>query len=60
MTGFLVPPRDLEAIAKKIIYFAENRGEIMKMGKNARRIAEERYNINKRLSSIIELYVDLI
>jgi hypothetical protein len=31
----------------------------MKMGKNARRIAEERYDINKRINNIMGLYTSL-
>jgi len=59
VNGFLVLPRDPEAIAKKILYFAENREEVMKMGKNARRIAEERYDISKRIHNIIGLYTSV-
>lgn len=39
--GFIVPIRDPFAIAEKVQYFVDNPGEITRMGKNAREIAEK-------------------
>jgi len=58
--GFLVPPRDCKAVADRILYFLENPSEIGKMGLNGRRLAEERFDIEKRIDKIIELYNSLI
>jgi len=58
--GFLVPPRDPRAIADRILYFLENPSEIERMGLNGRRLAEERFDIEKRIDSIVELYNSLI
>jgi len=58
--GFLVPPRDPKAIAEKILYFLENASEIERMGMNGRKLAEERFDIEKRIDKIIELYSSLI
>jgi len=54
--GFLVPPRDPKAIAEKILYFLENPSEIERMGLNGRKLAEEKFDIEKRVDKIIELY----
>jgi len=58
--GFLVPPRDPRAIADRILYFLENPSEAERMGLNGRRLAEERFDMEKRIDRIIELYNSLI
>jgi glycosyltransferase involved in cell wall biosynthesis len=58
--GFLVPPRDHEAIAKKILYLLENPSEMKRMGLNGRRLAEERFNIEKRVDKIVKIYKKLV
>lgn len=57
--GFLVPPRDPKAIADRILYFLENPSEIEKMGLNGRRLAEERFDIEKRIDKILEVYASI-
>jgi len=57
--GFLVPPRDPEAIAQKILYLVENPEKSREMGKNARQVVEEKFNIEKRIDKIIEIYQQL-
>jgi len=39
--GFIVPIRDIKLLKEKIKYFYDNPGEIKRMGKNARKTAEE-------------------
>jgi glycosyltransferase involved in cell wall biosynthesis len=58
--GYLVPPRDPKAIADKILYLLENPSEIKRMGYNARRLAEEKFDIEKRINKIIKLYRSLV
>ena len=53
--GFVVPVRDVDAIANKIAYFRGNPDEIRKMGQNARKKAEK-YTWDK----IIEEYGKVI
>jgi glycosyltransferase involved in cell wall biosynthesis len=56
--GFLVPVRDVDALAECMIWFIEHREEWKKMGKRSREIAEERFDvriINKELMRIMEL-----
>jgi len=57
--GFLVPPRDYKAIADKILYLLENPSEARRMGLNGRRLAEERFDIEKRVDRIVRLYKTL-
>lgn len=50
--GFLVPIKNAEAIAEKMIYFLENPSEIERMGKNARTFAENNFDqkiINEKI-----------
>jgi len=58
--GFLVPPRDPKALADKILYLLENPSEARRMGLNGRRLAEEKFDIEKRVDKIVELYRTLI
>ncbi|MFZ8811901.1 MAG: glycosyltransferase [Pyrobaculum sp.] len=58
--GFLVPPRDPEAIARKILELAENPEKTKEMGKKARQLAEEKFNIEIRTKMIITLYKELL
>jgi len=54
--GFLVPVKDSQAIAEKMIYFLENPEKIEEMGKNARKYAEDNFDhrvINEKICSII-------
>ena len=57
--GFLVKPRNAEAIAEKILFLYENPERALEMGRNGRKIAEEKFNIEKRVERIIDLYKKL-
>jgi len=48
--GFLIPLGDYRTFAEKLLYLIENPSEIRRMGINSRRLAEERFNINKKLT----------
>jgi glycosyltransferase involved in cell wall biosynthesis len=58
--GSLVPPRDPEAIAQKILYLSENPEKTKEMGKKARQLAEEKFNIEIRVKKIVTLYKELL
>ncbi len=54
--GFLVPIKDSQALADKMIYFLENPEQIEIMGSNARRYSEEMFDqivINEKICKII-------
>jgi glycosyltransferase involved in cell wall biosynthesis len=57
--GF-VPPRDPKALADRMLYLLENPSEARKMGLNGRRLAEEKFDIEKRVDKIAELYRVLV
>jgi glycosyltransferase involved in cell wall biosynthesis len=58
--GFLVQPRDPKALADRIIYLLENPSEARRMGLNGRRLAEDKFDIERRVDKILELYRMLI
>ena len=58
--GFLVKPKDPRVIAEKILYLYEHQDEAKTMGKRGRRIAEERFDINRRIERIFSLYENLL
>ena len=41
VNGFVVPPRDIEAITNKLVFLAENEAKRVEMGKAARITAEQ-------------------
>ncbi|RRN69917.1 glycosyltransferase family 1 protein [Peribacillus simplex] len=47
INGFLVPPRDANTLAEKMIWMIENKEEVAEMGKNSRRICEDKFNVNQ-------------
>lgn len=56
VNGFLVPVRDVPALANAMLRFVENRTLIGTMGRESRRLAEARFNvhtINARLLKIL-------
>lgn len=55
VNGFIVPAWSAEKIADKMIYFINNRDEIINMGANARRFAEEYYDVKKVNDRLIRI-----
>lgn len=56
--GFLVPPRDVDALVRAMVHFLENPQDIAVKGHRSRQIAEERFDvhqINARMFSAMGL-----
>lgn len=54
--GFLVPVRDVEALAERMLWFVEHPEAIGPMGVQSRRLAEERFDvrqINRRVMALL-------
>jgi glycosyltransferase involved in cell wall biosynthesis len=60
VNGFLVNPMDPKQIAKKILWLIEHPDEAKRMGMNGRRIVEEKFDVEKRIDRIIEVYERII
>ncbi|MEM2351113.1 MAG: glycosyltransferase family 4 protein, partial [Thermoproteota archaeon] len=58
--GFLVQPRNPEEIAEKIVWLIENPEKAKQMGRNGRILAEEKFNIDRRIDRIIQLYKEVL
>lgn len=58
-TGFLVPPRDPEALAQAIIKIFEDKSLRKKMGENCRKLVESRYSWNALSDKIIDYYAQI-
>ncbi|PAX51492.1 glycosyltransferase [Brunnivagina elsteri] len=56
ISGFLVPERDANAIANKIIYLIEHPEIWLSMGKAGRSYVEKHYNIHQLNQELIEVY----
>lgn len=53
--GFVLPCGDYEAMAEKCVYMIEHPGELIRMGENSRRLAEERFDQRRINSSLVEI-----
>ena len=56
--GFLVPVKDVQALAERMIWFIQNPDSMEQMGRESRRMAEERFDvriINQQLMEIMGL-----
>lgn len=47
VNGFIVPPRDAEALAEKMFFFIEHPEEIKRMGDESHHMAAARFDVNK-------------
>jgi glycosyltransferase involved in cell wall biosynthesis len=53
VNGFLVPIRDANALAEKMIWMIEHPEAVARMGERSRRLAEEKFDVHKVNSIII-------
>ena len=58
INGFLVDKQDVEQLVDKMGYFINNPQKITKMAKESRRLAEEKFDVNKVNEDIIRRLID--
>jgi glycosyltransferase len=54
INGFLIPPKDIRTLAKKMIWMIEHPDDIERMAKESRKYAEEKFDVNKINKSILK------
>lgn len=59
-SGFLVPERDVDALAKKLEYLIEHQELWPEMGRCGRKFVEERYDIQKLNRRLVKVYNALL
>lgn len=59
-TGLLVPPGDVEALAKALRWVLLNEAEAIKLALAGRCLVEQRYNLKANTQSLIEVYRDVL
>jgi colanic acid/amylovoran biosynthesis glycosyltransferase len=60
VSGFLVPERDVDALAEKLDYLINNPEVWAEIGQAARLYVEENYDINKLNDQLVEIYQQLL
>jgi colanic acid/amylovoran biosynthesis glycosyltransferase len=60
VTGYLVPPGDLHALAKKLHYLAEHQELWPSLGKQGRELIEEKHNLASLNKRLIEIYNNVL
>jgi glycosyltransferase involved in cell wall biosynthesis len=58
--GYLVPERDVGALAERLAHLLANDGLRQAMGQAARRIVEERFNLRRQTAALEDLYESLL
>ncbi len=56
VSGFLVPERDSDAIAEKLIHLVEHPETWSKMGQSGRAYVESKYDMNKLSDELVQIY----
>lgn len=56
VSGFLLPERDPDAIAEKLIYLIEHSERWVKMGQSGRAYVQSHFNINQLTQQLIRIY----
>lgn len=59
ITGFLVPPKDSEALAEKIIYLLSHSEQARKMGENGKEQVRKNFSVEQMVNSYTKLYETL-
>ena len=58
--GFLIPVKDIDALADKLELLIGNDALRQEMGKNSRRLAEDNFSIDQVVAKHLEIYGSLI
>jgi colanic acid/amylovoran biosynthesis glycosyltransferase len=59
-TGFLVPERDADALAEKLVFVIDNQNIWRSITENGRKFVEQNYEINKLNDRLIEIYQQVL
>ncbi len=59
VTGFIVPPGDIEAMARAVLAIITDRALSDKFARNGRKRAEKLYDLNKTVKQIENVYLEL-
>lgn len=59
-TGFLIPPKDPQAIAEAVEYVNENPETVRKVVENAGRVVRERFDYRENARQFVKLYYELL
>ena len=60
VTGLAIPAQDPQKLVEAIIYFADNRGEVLRMGANAKRLAESNFDPTTNANKLLSVYNQVI
>ncbi len=60
VNGFMVEPRNPDAIAEKVIWLLDHKEEARQMGERGREICRQKFDINSTVQQYYELYKSLL
>ncbi len=56
VTGLTFEPGNVEDLCKKIEYMLSHKDKVLEMGRNARKLVEEKFNKQKHYRRLMEIY----
>lgn len=59
-TGILVPPKDVDSLARGILFLLENKEKRIAMGRNAKAWVSEKFSAEKMVNDISNLYQHIV
>ena len=59
-TGLAIPAQNPPKLAEAILYFADNPGEVQRMGANAKRLAESNFDPATNARKLLAVYTRVI
>jgi glycosyltransferase involved in cell wall biosynthesis len=59
-TGYVVPFGDIDAMASRLIHLYQNKSDLAKMSKNARKKIEDEFDINYHVNDMIKKYESIV
>jgi len=60
VTGYLIPPKDLNSLASKILELLKNKNLAERMGKAGRKLIEQKFEINTIAEELEKIYQEVV
>jgi colanic acid/amylovoran biosynthesis glycosyltransferase len=59
-SGFLVPEKNIDALAEKIEYFIDHPEAMLEMGSYGRKLVDDNFNVRKLNQKLVDIYSQLV
>ena len=60
LTGYLIAANDSESLAEKIIYLLKNKKQAIQMGKESKKLIQQKFSLERMVIEFENIYENLI